>query len=307
MKSLPVLLLFALFALSFAFGEEGIATNIPPDPFGSLGEFEKAPDFAMEVDRTRGSFVLDAKDVTYHPGSHFANWVWTMNSERWGNFYAGLIYDSVSPKLGVQLKVGNVSALKSYAPRTNALSNDKPLILGAIYIPEKGEYPVTLLTGDQSNVPAFQVKGIHFSPAPESEPLGQSIDGTIQLDAKTATTYATQIRYEPKPEKDCLGYWREKEDWAEWVFDVSDTGRFTLAIHYGCGNGNHGSRVAVLVNDQTVEFDVEDTGGFQTWKELSLGEVEIEVAGVNRLAVVPLSKTGNSVMDLKKVVLNPIR
>lgn len=306
MKSTFLLLTALLFNLPTVYGQEGSTTNIPPDPFGGIGEEGKAADFTLKVDRTRGAFVLDAKDGSYHPGSHFANWVWNMKLERWGNYYAGLIYDSVSPKLGVQLKVGNETPLKSYAPRTNALSNDKPLVLGSVYLPETGEYPVMLLTGDQSNVPAFQVKGIHFSPAPESEPHGQSIDGTILLDAKSATTYAEMMRYEPKPEKDCLGYWKLKEDWAEWVFDVSAPGEFELIVHYGCGSGSEGSRVAVLLNDQTVEFDVEDTGGFQSWKEIKLGSVDLEVKGENRLAIVALEKKGAAIMDIKKVMLNPV-
>lgn len=303
----PRLLLFPLLlSASTIRAQESGATNIPPDPFGDLAAIEKVPDFAMKVDRTRGTFTLDAKDGTYLPGSHFANWHWQLKLERWGNYYAGLIYESVRPKLGVQLKVGSEGVLKSYAPRTNNLSNEDPLILGSLYLNE-GDHPVMLLTGDQSNVPAFQVKGIRFSPAPESEPLGQSIDGTIHLEAKTATTYAEEMRYEPKPEKDCLGYWKLREDWAEWVFEVNDPGEFDLTLHYGCGPGNEGSKVAVLLNDKILEFSVEDTGGFQNWRELKLGKVTLKVKGKNKLAIVPLEKKGAAVMDVQKVVFNPVQ
>lgn len=128
-------------------------TNLPPDPFGELQSVETAPDFTRKVDRTRGAFTLDAKDGAYMPGSHFAHWSWKMKAARWGNFYAGLVYDSVRPKLGVQLKIGEEAVLKSYAPRTNPIGENDPLVLGAVYLPKTGEYPVTLLTGDQSNVP----------------------------------------------------------------------------------------------------------------------------------------------------------
>jgi hypothetical protein len=306
MKPARLLLFPLLLAASIVDGQETATTNVPPDPFGEIAAQEEAPDFSMAVDRTRGTFTLEAKDGTYIPGSHFGNWHWNMKLDRWGNYYAGLIYDSVRPKLGVQLKVGADGVLKSYAPRTNSLSNEEPLILGALYLKE-GEHPVMLLTGDQSNVPAFQVKGIHFRPAPESEPLGQSIDGTIHLDAKTATTYAKEMRYEPKPEKNCLGYWKHQEDWAEWVFDVSAPGEFDLTLYYGCGSGSEGSKVAVLLNDQTLEFSVEDTGGFQNWRELRLGKVALNTKGENKLAIVPIEKKGAAVMDVQKVVLNPVR
>lgn len=285
----------------------GAATsNLPPDPFGALEAIDRCPDFTREVDRTRGSFSLTAKDGVYAAGSHFANWSWTMKTERWGNFYAGLLYESSRPKLGVQLKVGDEAILKGYAPRTNPLSQGDPMVLGAVYLPKSGDYPVTLLTGDQSNVPAFNVKGIHFRPAPESEPHGQSIDGTIELLAKTATTYAETLRYEPKPEKNCLGYWKEKEDWAEWVFDVSDPGKFDVLLSYGSGNPEAGSRAAVLLNEHVLEFDVENTGGFQNWKERKLGTVELKTKGANKLAIVPVALKGNALMDVRAVLLKPV-
>ncbi len=282
-------------------------TNLPPDPFGELQSVETAPDFTRKVDRTRGAFTLDAKDGAYMPGSHFAHWSWKMKAARWGNFYAGLVYDSVRPKLGVQLKIGEEAVLKSYAPRTNPIGENDPLVLGAVYLPKTGEYPVTLLTGDQSNVPAFQVKGIHFRPAPESEPHGQSIDGTIELLAKSATTYAEALRYEPQSGKDCLGYWQHPEDWAEWVFDVSAPGTFDVVLHYGCGNGSAGGRAALLLNEHTFEFPIEDTGGFQNWRELKLGTVELKAKGESKLALVPLELKGPALMDVRKVVLTPVK
>lgn len=303
---LPLFLILSLMSPALLEGQEAKATNVPPDPFGELDTQPEIPGYTIKVDRTRGSFELKAADGTYTPGSHFGNWHWTANFERWGNYYAGLIYESARPKLGVQLKVGEEATLKSYAARTNNLSNE-PMILGTAYIPKKGEYPIFLLTGDQSNVPAFDVKGIRFSPAPEGDALGQSIDGTIQLDAKTATTYAEMMRYEPQENKNCLGYWIHEEDWAEWVFDLNEPGKFEVTMKYGCGTGNEGSEVAILVNDQTLKLNVEDTGGFQEWVEVSLGEVDLSTKGKQKLAVVPQKKAGKAVMDIRHIVLTPVK
>ncbi|MDA9924891.1 hypothetical protein N9E25_16340, partial [Verrucomicrobiales bacterium] len=248
--------LLAVFSCSLALAEEKAGkSNLPPDPFSELGEIVSAPDYPVEVDRTRGSFVIDAEEGKYQPGSHFANWFWTMKAERWGNYFVGLLYESSRPKLGIQVKIGE-EVLKSYASRTSKRSVHEPMILGTAYIPKPGDYPVMMLTGDQSNVPAFQVKGLKFIPAPENELLGQSIDGEIVLEAKTATTYSEMMRYEPKPEKNCLGFWIHQEDWAEWIFDVSTAGKFDVTVTYGCGNGNEGSEVAIFVNDQTRKFTV---------------------------------------------------
>ena len=282
------------------------ATNLPPDPFGDLEKQPEAADYAMEVDRTRGSWSISAKDGTYTPGSHFANWYWTTKAKRWGNYFVTLNYQSVSPKMGVNVKIGDAE-VKSYAPRT---SGDEikagSSVMGAAYIPKAGEYPVGLLTGDKSNDESFKVLGLEFSPAPEGDVMGQSIDGHIELLAKTATTYSEMMRYEPKPEKDCLGFWVDEKDWAEWKFDVNMAGKFTVKVVQGCGDGNGGSEVAVLVNDQTLKFKVEETGGFQNWKTREIGEIEFKHAGEHKVAIKPLSKAGKAVMDVKKIVLVPI-
>jgi hypothetical protein len=287
------------------FAEKAGQTNVPPDPFAGLGELIAAPDYPREVDRSRGSFTLDAKDGQYNAGSHFGNWFWNFEVERWGNYYVGLLYESSRAKLGVQVKIGTDSILKGYAPRTNALKARTPMILGTAYIKAPGEYPLAMLTGDQSNVPAFQVKGVHFSPAPENEPHGQSIDGSIILEARSATTYAENMRFEPKEEKQCLGFWTNKDDWAEWIFDVSAPGTFDMSIYYGCGTGNEGSKIDIFVNDQEKEMTVEDTGGFQSWKKLSLGEVVLGTPGKNKIAILPETKAGKAVFDVKKIVLTP--
>lgn len=296
----------AILSLSLSSAEEAGTTNVPPDPFGDLAAQKEIPDYSVKVDRDRGSFLLDAKEGQYQPGSHFGNWHWTANSAREGNYYVGLKYDSSRPKLGVQVKIGDIATLKSYAARTNSLSNDKPMILGTAHFPKKGKYPVFLLTGDQSNVPAFKVNGIQFIPAPANEPLGQSIDGMIHLEAKSATTYAEMMRYETKPEKDCLGYWINQEDWAEWKFGVTDPGKFKISITYGCGGGNEGSEIALLANDKTFNFTVEDTGGFQTWKTVDLGTVAFGITGEQKIAIIPQTQAAKGIMDIKEVVLTPV-
>jgi hypothetical protein len=215
-----------------------------------------------------------------------------------------LHYLSKRNKLGVQVKVGDLPAVKSYAPRTGREAGK--IVLGTVYIPEEKEYPISLLTGDQSNVPDFNVTGVEFSPAPEGETLGQSIDGTIHLLAKTATTYSEKLRYEPKTEKNCLGFWTMKEDWAEWNFDISTPGEFEVTMVYGCGTGNGGSDVNVMIDGETLPFKVEETGGFQNWKEVSIGTVKLDVTGIHKLAVVPENQAGKAIMDIQKIVLTPV-
>lgn len=301
------LIFFALNALAAATVDAQLS-NLPADPFkGSAEGAKTAKDYSLPVDRARGKISLPAEDGKYTEGSHFANWNWNLEAKRRGRYAVSVRYTSGLPKIGMQVKVGDDIVLKGYAPRSGGDHDVNDIVVGFADLPGAGQYPVLLLTGDNSNGPAFFVKSVDFTPAPESDCGGQSIDGAIELHAGCAATFSETMRYEPKPEKDCLGLWTDEKDWAEWTFDVSRPGKFKVEVVQGCGGeGNAGSEVAVLVNDNTLKFTVVDTGGFQNWKSRDLGTVEIPAGGENKVAIKPLSKKGAAVMDFQKVVLLPV-
>jgi len=276
------------------------------DPFGEAEIKPSVAEYSSPVDRNRGILVLNAKDGQYSPGSHFAHWRWQTKMVRWGNYFIRLKYVSNRTKLGVSVRVSGLEPVKSYAPRTPN-GEEASMILGVVYIPKAQDYDVELLTGDQSNNTDFMVKAVELIPAPESEPLGQSIDGTIDLHAKSATTYAENMRYEPDAKKECLGFWTSEKDWAEWKFDVVTPGQFELKIVQGCGSGSGGSDVKVMVNDQTFQFKVMETGGFQNWKEISLGKISFATAGEHKVAIVPVNKAGGAIMDVQRIIFTPAR
>ena len=39
-----------------------------------------------------------------------------------------------------------------------------------------------------------------------------------------------QLRYEPLPHKNTLGFWTRAEDWASWEFEVHKPGVFTVTV-----------------------------------------------------------------------------
>lgn len=260
----------------------------------------------MKPDRNRGVIILTAKDAVRSTADGAAEWSWQMKTQRWGRFRAALAYDSQLPETKVQLIVEKLSALKAAAPRTESEEKGNSLVLGEIELPAAGGQTVTLRAAGPPDAAHFQVRKIRFTPAPESAPPVQAESGMITLEARSATTHSEMMRYEDKPEKNCLGFWTLKEDWAEWVFEVNAPGEFDVMLHYGSGAGNQGSRAALLLGLQKVEFGIEDTGGFQKWRQLPLGKIRIETKGWNRLAIVPLELKGPALMDIQKIVLTPV-
>ena len=141
------------------------------------------------------------------------------------------------------------------------------------------------------------------NPAYAANPQGPS--GTITLPASTAEVHGVMLRFEPAPHKNTLGYWTRPDDWASWEFDVKTPGDFDVAGLIGCGNGSGGSVVEFRVDDQTLQFTVPVTGGFQNFVKQPLGRVSIARAGRHRLEIRPVSKPGPAVMDVREVTLVP--
>lgn len=128
--------------------------------------------------------------------------------------------------------------------------------------------------------------------------------GDIRLHAKDARVHGRTLRYEPQPNKNVLGYWTSTDDWADWEFEVKIAGTYEVEIQQGCGKGSGGAEVAIEIDDQKLNFTVQDTGHFQNMILRTIGEVQL-ARGKHVLAVKPRTKPGAAVMDLRRVVLRP--
>src|SRR5262249_40028086 len=93
--------------------------------------------------------------------------------------------------------------------------------LGRIYLAKADPFNVRVRCPKTTGSAGFNLKAVTLRPAPEGEPAKQEASGTITLAAQAATTHSTMMRYEPVSEKNCLGYWTNPKDWADWDFTVT--------------------------------------------------------------------------------------
>lgn len=143
------------------------------------------------------------------------------------------------------------------------------------------------------------------TPNPKYLPNPQNANGTIELHARTARVHGTQLRYEPQPHKNTLGYWTQIEDYATWEFTVTKPGTFSVEVLQGCGKGQGGSEVEVSSGKQSLAFTVADTGGFQKFQSRVVGEMTFAKPGRYTLVVRPKRKAASAVMDLRSLTLKP--
>lgn len=144
------------------------------------------------------------------------------------------------------------------------------------------------------------------TPNAEYKPNPQAKDGTMTLAAKHAAVFGTQLRYEPLPHKNTLGFWVDANDYATWDLTVSTPGGFEVEVLQGCGKGQGGSMVEVSIAAQSLLMTVEDTGHFQNFVPRVIGTIELTKPGRYTLVIKPKTKAKAAVMDVRQVVLRPV-
>jgi hypothetical protein len=137
----------------------------------------------------------------------------------------------------------------------------------------------------------------------KAEPKVPKGAGAVLLHVRDAKVHGSKLRHEPEPHKDTLGFWVQKDDWAEWTFDAPHAGTFDIEVLQGCGKGSGGAEVEFAIGDQKLTMKVEETGHFQRFIPRSIGTVKLEKAGAHTLTVKPRTKPGGAVMDLRRVLL----
>lgn len=270
-----------------------------PVDIGDFGSSEPAERKDMP---TRGIITLGPESWDHSNGAHWETYTGTsFKAKRWGRYKVRLTYMLNRSSLGMQFRMADLVVKKALLSATSP----RKTYLGDIYISQPGDVPFALLTPPTENA-GFEIIEIALIPTCEGEVPQQAADGSIVLNAKDAVTWSENMRYEPKPEKNCLGFWTSEDDMAEWEFIVNKPGRYKVTVSQGCGGGNHGSQVELKHGDQTLQFTTQDTGGFQNWQEVSLGEIEIKGAGKQRLMIDPVNKVKSAVLDVQKVILTPV-
>ncbi len=225
--------------------------------------------------------------------------VWA-NASRPGKYWVELVYALAK---GKSIAVPNISSyrIQTQLDVTGAANRFRNVTLGKIYFVEPGKQKLELkFRGDMPRVRALILR-----PAPEGEPIGQALDRSVLLHARDVTLHSTKLQYETKPHKNTVGYWVNVTDQVCWDFTVSRGGRFDVEIHQGCGKGHGGSRVALEVAGQKLEFTVNDTGHFQNFVPRKVGTVRL-AKGEYRFWIKPVKKASGAIMDVRQIRLLPV-
>lgn len=251
------------------------------------------PDLASGMQTSRdGTLWLPAGNISSKEelANNIVSFSWSLAAQRWGMYDLEAHFMPSASEGEYTLRLGDKSV--------TGKSIDSPPVKLRVYLPKSGDYPIEMITD-----PGVDVHALSLTPAPEGrENLGES-GGKVILNSRDATVRGQTLRYEPDPKKQCLGFWSNANDRAEWSFTIIRPGVFIVEIDQGCGVGHGGSPAYVACEDQELTFEVEDTGHFQNFKTRKLGRLTLAGDGKHVLQVGAHGKANGAVMDVREIRL----
>ncbi len=253
-----------------------------------------------EVVPDRGHLLLAGDAMDLLEMAHWEERAGNVQASRWGRYDVCLRYTLRKAGLGLQCQLAGEKMKGLLSGRETSK------MMGTVYLSKPGVVPVRILTPPVEDETTFTLHEVRLIPACEGKSPEVEADGSFILHARDATTWSNTLRYEPDKAKNCLGFWTDIEDFAEWEIVTSVPATFAATIIYGCGDKNAGSVVALRSGETEIVFTVEATGGFQSWKKLEIGAIQFPEAGRHQVVVQPKIKEGSAVMDLKQLVLTPV-
>jgi alpha-L-fucosidase len=139
-------------------------------------------------------------------------------------------------------------------------------------------------------------------------------DGSITLTPHDATLEGPSLQVERVgvigDVRHNLGYWLDPSAFASWPIGVGATqgGGYRVEVELACADAAAGSRVRFEVEggEGVAEFTVPATGGWQSYRTVEVGRVEIPF-GSHRAFLRALSKTGEAVVNVRSIRLVPAK
>ena len=131
--------------------------------------------------------------------------------------------------------------------------------------------------------------------------LAPDAKGSLKLSADDAQLHGDQIKTEDHGGQPNIGYWDHGSDWVSWKVQFPQPGVFKVTASCACVSGE--SEFVVELAGQQISGKAGQTAGWDQFKELSLGQVEINKPGEQVVKVLPKDPQNWRAMNLRFVKL----
>jgi hypothetical protein len=114
--------------------------------------------------------------------------------------------------------------------------------------------------------------------------------------------YGDHAKLETRNGKENIGFWTDNRTQIEWPFEVKQAGSFEVVAEVAVGAAQ--TKFNVSVGSSWLQGTVASTGGYDEFKKVSLGQIEIPQAGTYRLKVRPIRNKWKPI-NLRSITLEP--
>lgn len=132
-------------------------------------------------------------------------------------------------------------------------------------------------------------------------------DGKIELLAKDADLLGHVLKLEGAANAENVGFWTRPEDAVEWRLTVAATGVFDVAAEIACDPSSVGNTATFRIAEQDLSVRVPSTGGWKNFELRPIGKVRLDAQKAHVLSVSGSSGQRGALMNLRRVVLTPVK
>jgi alpha-L-fucosidase len=198
---------------------------------------------------------------------------------------------------GLQNKVISARAVAGGQKLAVDVAADGTVTVGK---PDKIDPISTAIAIKLDGPPAVSEPEVRIAPQP---------DGSFKLNAADSTVDGDTAKLEGAGDASNIGYWLNQSDKVDWKINAPTGGTYSANLVYACDPGSGGSTFTLQVDgtDSGVSGTVAKTTGWQDYTTLALDGKLTLTSGPHTIAVVPKSKPGEAVMNLRTIVLAPAK
>jgi len=151
---------------------------------------------------------------------------------------------------------------------------------------------------------ALKITGTGLKNIPFALPvsaLTPDAQGNVKLGADDAELHGDQIKTEDHGGQSNIGFWDNGSEWVSWNMQCPQAGAFKLSASLASVTGE--SEFVIEVAGQQISGQAVPTAGWDQFKEVSLGRIEIKQPGEHLVKIRPKDAANWRAMNLRYLKL----
>jgi alpha-L-fucosidase len=151
---------------------------------------------------------------------------------------------------------------------------------------------------------ALKITGGNLKNIPFTIPtqaLAPDAKGNLSLGAEDADLHGDQLKIEDHGGKSNIGFWDKGDEWASWNVRFPQAGAFNVSASVASLSGS--SQFIIRAADQQVSGIAARTAGWDQFKEINLGRIEVRQPGEQVVSIRPKDARNWQPINLRFVKL----